>query len=55
MKNTVNNIAMTMSAFVVNWSVSVFILPQGASFYDLYEKRNEANIGELINISARLN
>ena len=28
-----------------------FILPQGASFYDLYEKRNEANIGELINIA----
>ena len=28
-----------------------FILPQDASFYDLYEKRNEANIGELINIA----
>ena len=28
-----------------------FILPEGASFYDLYEKRNEANIGELINIA----
>lgn len=28
-----------------------FILPQGASFYDLHEKRNEANIGELINIA----
>ena len=28
-----------------------FILPKGASFYDLYEKRNEANIGELINIA----
>jgi len=28
-----------------------FILPEGASFYDLYEQRNEANIGELINIS----
>lgn len=28
-----------------------FILPQGASFYDLYEKRNEPNIGELINIA----
>ncbi len=27
-----------------------FILPKEASFYDLYEKRNEANIGELINI-----
>lgn len=26
-----------------------FLLPQGASFYDLYEKRGEANIGELIN------
>ncbi len=28
-----------------------FILPKNASFYDLYEKRNEANIGELINIA----
>jgi type I restriction enzyme M protein len=28
-----------------------FVLPEGASFYDLYEKRNEANIGELINIA----
>ena len=28
-----------------------FILPKGASFYDLYENRNEANIGELINIA----
>lgn len=28
-----------------------FILPEDASFYDLYEKRNEANIGELINIA----
>ena len=28
-----------------------FILPEGASFYDLYEARNEANIGELINIA----
>jgi type I restriction enzyme M protein len=28
-----------------------FILPQGASFYDLYAKRNEANIGEMINIA----
>lgn len=28
-----------------------FILPEGASFYDLHEKRNEANIGELINIA----
>jgi len=27
-----------------------FILPKGASFYDLYEARNEANIGERINI-----
>lgn len=26
-----------------------FVLPKGASFYDLYEARNEANIGELIN------
>ena len=26
-----------------------FVLPQGASFNDLYEARNEANIGELIN------
>lgn len=28
-----------------------FILPEGTSFYDLYEARNEANIGELINIA----
>jgi type I restriction enzyme M protein len=28
-----------------------FILPEGASFYDLYEARNEANIGELINMA----
>ena len=28
-----------------------FVLPKGASFYDLYEKRNEANIGDLINIA----
>ena len=28
-----------------------FILPEGASFYDLHAKRNEANIGELINIA----
>lgn len=28
-----------------------FVLPKGASFYDLYENRSEANIGELINIS----
>jgi type I restriction enzyme M protein len=28
-----------------------FVLPEGASFYDLYEKRTEANIGELINIA----
>lgn len=28
-----------------------FILPEGASFYDLYAQRNEANIGELINIA----
>ncbi len=28
-----------------------FVLPKGASFYDLYEKRNEANIGEMINIA----
>ncbi len=27
-----------------------FILPEGASFYDLYAQRNEANIGELINV-----
>lgn len=26
-----------------------FVLPEGAGFYELYEKRNEANIGELIN------
>jgi type I restriction enzyme M protein len=28
-----------------------FILPEGASYYDLYEARNETNIGELINIA----
>lgn len=28
-----------------------FILPEGASFYDLHQQRNEANIGELINIA----
>lgn len=26
-----------------------FVLPEGASFYDLYEQRNEENIGDLIN------
>lgn len=28
-----------------------FVLPEGASFYDLHAARNEANIGELINIA----
>ena len=28
-----------------------FILPEGASFYELHEQRTEANIGELINIA----
>ena len=28
-----------------------FILPEGASFYDLYAQRGEPNIGELINIA----
>lgn len=28
-----------------------FILPKGASFYDLYENREASNIGELINIA----
>ena len=28
-----------------------FVLPKGKSFYDLYENRSEANIGELINIA----
>jgi len=28
-----------------------FVLPKGASFYDLYEQRNESNIGDLINIA----
>ena len=28
-----------------------FILPEGASFHDLYEQRHEADIGELINIA----
>jgi len=28
-----------------------FVLPEGSSFYDLYEQRNEPNIGERINIA----
>lgn len=28
-----------------------FILPEGASFYDIHVQRNEANIGELINVA----
>jgi type I restriction enzyme M protein len=28
-----------------------FVLPKDSSFYDLYDQRNEANIGELINIA----
>ena len=28
-----------------------FVLPESSGFYDLYEKRNESNIGELINIA----
>lgn len=28
-----------------------FVLPKKASFYDLYERRNESNIGELINVA----
>ncbi len=28
-----------------------FLLPEGSSYYDLYEQRSEANIGELINIA----
>lgn len=28
-----------------------FVLPKGTSFYDLYSKRTETNIGELINIA----
>ncbi len=28
-----------------------FVLPEGASFYDLHAQRNEPNIGELINIA----
>jgi len=28
-----------------------FVLPEGASYYDLYEQRGEPNIGELINIA----
>ena len=28
-----------------------FVLPKGQSFYDLYKKRSEANIGDIINIS----
>lgn len=28
-----------------------FVLPEGASFYDLYQQRNEINLGELFNTS----
>lgn len=28
-----------------------FVLPEGSSFYDLYEQRSEANVGERINIA----
>ena len=28
-----------------------FVLPEDSSFYDLYEQRSEANVGELINIA----
>src|SRR5690606_20155247 len=28
-----------------------FILPEGASYYDLYDQRSESNIGERINIA----
>lgn len=28
-----------------------FVLPKGCSFYDLHERREEANIGELINVA----
>ena len=28
-----------------------FVLPEGSSFYDLYQKRSEPNIGELINVA----
>ncbi|MEW8308671.1 MAG: SAM-dependent DNA methyltransferase, partial [gamma proteobacterium symbiont of Ctena orbiculata] len=28
-----------------------FVLPKGSGYYDLYEARNEANIGEKINIA----
>jgi type I restriction enzyme M protein len=28
-----------------------FILPKGSSFYDVYDKRSESNIGEVINIA----
>ena len=28
-----------------------FILPKGASYYDLYDQRSESNIGEIINIA----
>ena len=28
-----------------------FILPEGCDYYSLYAKRNEANVGELINIA----
>src|SRR5690554_8002812 len=26
-----------------------FVLPKGTSYYDLYEQRNEPNLGEIIN------
>ena len=28
-----------------------FVLPKGSGFYDLYDQRNEANVGELINVA----
>ncbi|NJN13098.1 MAG: SAM-dependent DNA methyltransferase, partial [Richelia sp. RM2_1_2] len=28
-----------------------FVLPKGASYYDIYEQRNADNIGELINVA----
>ncbi len=28
-----------------------FVLPEGSSFYDLYQKRSEPNVGELINVA----
>ena len=42
---------MTKCASGAGCSASGFVLPDNASFYDLYEARDEADIGERINIA----